>query len=592
MTPLSALEMVEVMPRPDDRDFCRAADAVSFSLPELEDAMTVRAALSTLALVFAASAAAQESTMSCHDTSAGWVPQAILQRPISLHPGAGTIHEAVTTASAQAQSYYDQGLANLHSYFWIDAVRSFHQALRLDPTLAMAWVRISQIDTSGFLDPEAARKALARAEALGKGAASWERTRIALRKLQLDSIAEPKDPARLLAYRSALDQALAARYDDPELWLLRGNLEEPLGAWGIGQFGTAASVPFYEHVFQIVPDHPAAHHYLVHSFEIIGRIDDALAHGKIYASLAPAMPHARHMYGHDLRRVGRTREAIREFLATDALETAYYRLENIEPQLDWHHLHNIDLLAGSYQHEGEMRLAEQRLRSTLAIESVTESGAFNRKQWPSFLLSRGRKEESLAAADELTRSKWPSARAIGSVVRGQALLALGRRDEASQQLMLPEQEMSKIGGPRADLVRKAVTLYVDILRNELLLSGPKHEEAAAALREIENRLRIPKGPDAWSQALFEMESIADMARQSGDWDLAEFTAKQMIEHDAAYAGGHYALALVAQHRGDEARARESFAEATKLWVAADSDLAERRQALTYLTGTSAAAGSQ
>ena len=50
----------------------------------------------------------------------------------------------------------------------------------------------------------------------------------------------------------------------------------------------------------------------------------------------------------------------------------------------------------------------------------------------------------------------------------------------------------------------------------------------------------------------------------------------MIRHDPTYAGGHYALALVSQHHGDAAAARQEFAEAEKLWSKADPDLQRSR----------------
>jgi hypothetical protein len=52
--------------------------------------------------------------------------------------GIGSAHDAVSTASKQAQAFYDQGLACLHSYVWLEAARSFNQALALDPKLALA----------------------------------------------------------------------------------------------------------------------------------------------------------------------------------------------------------------------------------------------------------------------------------------------------------------------------------------------------------------------------------------------------------------------------------------------------------------------
>jgi Tfp pilus assembly protein PilF len=51
----------------------------------------------------------------------------------------------------------------------------------------------------------------------------------------------------------------------------------------------------------------------------------------------------------------------------------------------------------------------------------------------------------------------------------------------------------------------------------------------------------------------------------------------MIKHDSSYAGGYFALALVAEHAGDVAGARRQFDTAEKLWSKADKDLPELRR---------------
>ncbi len=75
----------------------------------------------------------------------GWVPQEILERPVSLRRDIGNVHEKVTTSSSEAQAFYDQGLNYLSSYVWIEAARSFHQALRLDPKLAAAYAGLCDV---------------------------------------------------------------------------------------------------------------------------------------------------------------------------------------------------------------------------------------------------------------------------------------------------------------------------------------------------------------------------------------------------------------------------------------------------------------
>jgi|SRR5579859_4320271 len=44
------------------------------------------------------------------EDSVGWVPREILQRPVALREGIGKINDPVTTSSAEAQAFYNQGL--------------------------------------------------------------------------------------------------------------------------------------------------------------------------------------------------------------------------------------------------------------------------------------------------------------------------------------------------------------------------------------------------------------------------------------------------------------------------------------------------
>ena len=163
---------------------------------------------------------------------------------------------------------------------------------------------------SGLEDTAAARSSLSRAQSLKSRVSPRERHRIEIRSKQLEAISEPGNISRLLEYRKTIDAALAQWPEDAELWLLRGNAEEPRPG-GRGQRGGAATIAFYEMAFKYVPDHFAAHHYLTHTYETIGLIEKALKHGEVFARLAPMVPHAQHMYGHDLRRVGRIDEAIK-----------------------------------------------------------------------------------------------------------------------------------------------------------------------------------------------------------------------------------------------------------------------------------------
>src|SRR5437763_13989283 len=57
--------------------------------------------------------------------------------PAKLLAGMGTVHLAITTANPEAQKFFDQGLAQMHSFWAREAERSFLQAAALDPAAPM-----------------------------------------------------------------------------------------------------------------------------------------------------------------------------------------------------------------------------------------------------------------------------------------------------------------------------------------------------------------------------------------------------------------------------------------------------------------------
>jgi hypothetical protein len=152
-------------------------------------------------------------------------------------------------------------------------------------------------------------------------------------------------------------------------------------------------------------------------------------------------------------------------------------------------------------------------------------------------------------------------------------------EKAQSELVEAEKELGRVtaSGPLA-VTPEMVRPYINSLRAEMLLRAGQHDEGARILKEVQLQIRAAPGADAWIQALFRLESIARTARDTGNWELAEFTAKQMHSHDSSYAGTHYALAFVADHKGETETARSMFGTAAKLWARADADLPELQHA--------------
>jgi tetratricopeptide (TPR) repeat protein len=499
----------------------------------------------------------------------------LLERPLPLRSGIGSFHDPITTESKQAQAYYDQGVCYLHSYVWIEAARSFNEAIRLDPRLAMGYLGLSYA-YSGLNATSAAIENAAKTRSLSQGLSGPELARISIREKQLAAMADPANPELLRAYRAALDDALSRSPRDAQLWLLRGNAEEASAA-GNGQHGGESSIRFYQQALEVSKDNFAAHHYLTHSFENTGQIEAALKEGAAYARLAPAIPHAHHMYGHDLRRVGRMDEAIREFREAYDLETEYYKKEGVLAEFDWHHQHNLDLLSTSHQYLGQMKTAEHLMRESFSTPSTQASLDFNKKELPLFLLDRGRAREALDTAMVLAGDKSEAVSAIGHIMASHALMALGRMPEASEQA-----KMALSSAQGSQQLAALLAPYLQTLQGEFYLRTGQGEKGRSILKSVEKQIRSEPGPDAWSQALFALERIARFAREAGDWELAEYTARQMEQHDPYYAGTHYALALVAEHKLDRTAAAKEFTLVLKYWQSADNDLPELAEARAKL----------
>ncbi len=537
-------------------------------------------------LAFAQSEAPSPHDHSAHmDSVIGYIPRDVLQLPITLRNNVGRVDDRVTTSNAEAQAFYNQGVACLHNYVWIDAARSFNQALRLDPQIAMAHVGLFRVFIN-LNDLSAAAEEVRKAQSLQSAISERERRRIEVTAKHLEARQDLQNHEKHLAYKEALDAALNSFPEDVELWLLRGNAEEP-AADGRGQRGKSGSIAYYQAAMAYSPDNFAAHHYLTHSLENIGHNLDAEKHGQRYAQLADGVPHAHHMWGHDLRLVGKIDAAIAQFEIANQLEKDWYKSDGLDPSLDWHRPHNLDLLSRSLQHEGRMREAEQYIREAAQLRPGTPYAAYGKKMLPDFLLARGRNEEALAAALAMQKSNWALGRLEGHVLAGRDLLALNKVEDARAQLASAEAEIPEARKDFTGVVtfERYAGEELDELRGELLLRSPDKKPGNELLHATATTLSSRRGADALEE-LYLLERIATVAREQQQWELADYAATLMLAFDPNYFGAHFAAALVAEHQGNAAKSRQEFSTAKQLWSHADPGLPE----LSQVNGTTRAAG--
>ena len=312
-------------------------------------------------------AGAQRSGDACAPPPSALAPEL----PAKILPGMGTVHMAITTSSPEAQQFFDQGVAQMHSFWAREAERSFLQAAALDPAAPMPqwgiamvaggdWRPRFQIDTNERMNLHtvppsmararaAARKAVELSEAPGK-ATEREKLFVAAVAARRDAAQKNPDEAFVRGMR-----ALVAKYpDDVEaqldlsLMIMRGFStpdKKPNAP------GTMEAVAILRRLLVKAPDHPGVHHYLIHAFEGSTFARDAWPSCEKYPLLVPNIPHALHMPGHIYAQTGRWEDAVKAFDAAARSEREYMKQDRLYG--DSHHGHNVHYLATAYSFEGQ-----------------------------------------------------------------------------------------------------------------------------------------------------------------------------------------------------------------------------------------------
>ncbi|MGA0555398.1 hypothetical protein ACO2Q8_02025 [Larkinella sp. VNQ87] len=507
----------------------------------------------------------------CGSMHVGGIPESLLTQTVALRPNVGQYPTPTSTQNPKAQAYFEQGMAYLHGYALVESARSFHEALKQDSTLAMAYVGLSRV----FLqleDNKAALKAAEKAKSLSKYASDREKAHVELRFAQLKAVDSLSNQKLLNDYRNKVYGIVRRFPTDPELWLLSGNSYEKF-ATGRGQGSTTASIAIYEKVLQMHPNHPAAHHYLIHAYEGMTDYKQALEHGKAYARLAPNLAHALHMYAHDLMKTGNVDEAIAEMKQTDAIERGLYANENYESMYDWHHIHNISLLALSYQYQGRIREAEELVKERFNTKRPInlERTFYNKMGYPTLLISQNRDTEAVPIAQEMTKGQTPGERVIGHYLLGMIALRKQQLEAARASLKAAKTELVVAKEEaQTDWLNAWLDPHPKFLSALIALHDPAvREKGMADIRKFQASARDQTGPDPWIEALFQLETIAQVAYQLKLNNFAEEATKVLAEHDPYYPGTHFALARLADLKGDKATAERERQLARQGWAKAD-----------------------
>jgi pimeloyl-ACP methyl ester carboxylesterase len=369
--------------------------------------------------------------------------------PLGLTAGLGERHHPVSTRNAEAQRFFDQGLALIFAFNHDEAARSFRRAAEIDPQLAMAWWGIALAVGPNYneatVDAErakAAYEALQKAGSLATAATERERGYIAALAKRFSSDQHPDYKQLGLAYRDAMRE-LHRRYpDDLDAATLFADSLMNLRPWqlwtkdGKPAEGTEEIVAVVEEVLKREPNHVGANHLYIHAVEASTHPERALPSAARLEKLAPHAGHLVHMPAHVYIRTGDYTSAARSNKDAAEVDREYIRAtgaKGVYPMM--YYSHNLHFLVETYNRMGQ--LSEARAAATQLEENVRP----HVKEMPMievFLPSPLFVKLRFGQWDEILRTTEPdralsATHAIWHFARGVAFAATGKLAEAQKQ---------------------------------------------------------------------------------------------------------------------------------------------------------------
>jgi len=407
--------------------------------------MTTRAPLLVLCLLLLASPLAAQMDMAEH----GGKP-----------PALGRVRFP-SSCSAAAAASVERGVALLHSFWYEEAGQAFGDAARADSTCALAyWGEATSLmhplwAPSSVQDVEEGAALSARAQE-ANAPTPRERGYVDAISAFYAGGAQTRFVDRVRAWSDGLKRLHDAEPADTEATIF----------FGLSLVAVAQNSPpdttyalqrqagdLLEPLFQVEPNHPGLAHYLIHAYDSPALADRAVRAAVRYASIAPSVPHARHMPSHIYTRLGMWDASIASNIGAATAARQYEIAQHLDAVWD-QRLHAMDYLAYAYLQEGRDAAARRLVAEAARMQKFTPPHAsaaeYALAAIPArYALERGRWREAAALTlrPDLVEpgaiAVTHFARAIGAARGGDtadarnALAALASVDDALAQARVP-----------------------------------------------------------------------------------------------------------------------------------------------------------
>jgi tetratricopeptide (TPR) repeat protein len=505
-----------------------------------------------------------------------------------LWDGLGSVTYRITSSSAEAQRYFDQGLRLAYAFNHGEAQRAFRKAQKLDPQCAMCFWGEALVLGPNINLPMAdeavgpAFVAAHKAQALAKSASQREQMLISA---QAERYAEdPKTDRKQLdaAYAAAMDKIAEQFPYDDEMAVLYAESVMDLSPWDYWQPGghelnpqSTAIVPTLERVLARNPNHPGAIHYYIHAVEASDRPERAEPYADRLRGAIPSAGRLVHMPSHIYYRVGRYLDAFSVNKTAVAVDEEY--LEATDAPMGVYRLgyypHNIHFMIVSAQMAGDgpvVIAAAEKLRG-LIPEEIARGIAMTHpiKAAPYFAHAQFSAPDTILAFPD-PGSAIPYVQAMWHYARGIAFAAksdVAAAEAEANAITIIERTadfsaLKDAGIPALDVLKLARTVMEGRIaqsQDDTKLAISRFEEAG----DLQDGLPYME-PPFWYYAV--RQTLAAALVHAGRFDEAEEQFLRALERAPNDGWSYYGLLELCKARGNLDAAREAEAKLAKTWI--------------------------
>jgi len=256
-----------------------------------------------------------------------------------LMQGTGNVHFPITTKNEMVQKFFDQGVGQLHGFWYLEAERSFRQASQFDPDCAMTYWGMAMANAANRQNFKRAKEFIKEAVKRKKNASQREGMYIDALSAYVNSSNSRRGNS--LAMIKALDRILEKNPDDIEAKAFKVLYMYYYGQ-SRGKYGRPECEKLLQEIFAVNPRHPC-HHYRIHLWDYPNPAK-ALDSAALCGGASPDIAHMWHMPGHIYSRLKRYHDAVWHQEASARIDHNHMMRDRVMPDQIHNFAHNNEWL--------------------------------------------------------------------------------------------------------------------------------------------------------------------------------------------------------------------------------------------------------